>query len=317
MKLVFDLETENTELKDILGFVDADILFSEMKADLKSATRALINILGKDTYNDIADRYDDGDDTNDNEELEQVRYVIALGAYISFAPNRDLAHTPQGRKMRVDENEKAAFEWMLDRSNEQLERKYHKGIDELLIILDENTTWKESNEYEAMHSSWVSDTAVLKEFYPQGTRYLLMNMAPALRRAQSNDIKSRLKADVYTSISGKIKAGNDITDETEINILSRCREIMVSKALASTLLKARVTIFPEGILQAYTGDRNTTKARQVPLAQAIELTAIAFENQAKQLSAELEEYLAALEPKPDYVPRTGYIANEDDKFLSL
>lgn len=317
MKLVFDLNNESSELKDILGFVDADILFSEMKADLKSATRALIHIIGKDTYQEISDNYEDGDESNNDEVLEQTRYVIALGAYISFAPNRDLAHTPQGRKMRVDNNEKAAFEWMLDRSNEQLERKYHKGIDELLIILDDSDTWKESMEYQKMHSSWVSDTMILKEFYPQGTRYLLLNMAPALRRSQSNDIKSRLKKDIYDSINTQLKKGDTISNEIESNILNRCREIMVNKALASTLLKSRVTIFPEGILQAYTGDRNTTKPRQVPIAQAIELTALSFDNQAKQLTIELEEYLAALEPKPGYVSRTGYIANNNDNFISL
>ena len=350
MKLLFNRdEAFSEEAKNILGFIDADVEFQEIRSDIKSASRSFKKIFGTELYDQFLEIYwaveveevpDPEPDpvpdpepepdpapeevfelTDDQaaEILEQIQTVILLDAYRVFIVNRDLAHTPGGRKMRVDENQKLPFDWMLDRSNANLDRKFYTAIDELLELIEILPTWVESDSYELMHSTWVNSTAQLQEFYPQGNRMLLLKLAPGLKRAQDKDVSSRLPSLIYKTINDAIKTGAGVQDTELSEILDKAREAMVYYAIHWALIRLRVTIFPEGILQAYTGDRNTTKARKVPEGDQIELVATAFKNDSDKSLLELEELVkkqtpVTIEAKP---LRKHILGNADDNFIAL
>lgn len=253
--------------------------------------------------------------------MEQIQVVILLDAYRTFIRNRDIAHTPDGRKMRLDANEKLPFDWLLDRSNASLDRKYYNSVDELLELIQDLQVWKTSKAYELMHSAWVHSTDHLQEFYPQGNRMLLMKLAPGLLRAQRKEIKSRIGSERYLEYDAIVKSAVPSEDFVVSDIIAKCREAIILSAIHWALVRLRVTIFPEGILQAYTGDRNTTKARKVPENSAIELTALAYKNDAAARLLELEAMVTALQPievkQANTTNRPLTMSDPDDKFLAL
>lgn len=318
MELLFNKDSNgDVEIKALLPWIDADFGYENLLPDIKKSSRNLKKMISTAVYEELIGLYN-ADTSNDEqiELVEQAQLVIIQDAYRNFVPNFDLAHTPEGRKMRVDEHEKVPMEYMLDRSNENMERKYYEALDTLLELLASNTTWKESDEYKAMHSTWVAHTDVFKEYYPQATRLMLMQLAPGFKRAQKKEIKSRLSDVDYKAINTAVTAGSDFDDAHLEKLLELSQEIMVYKALEWGLLRLRVTLFPEGILQPYTGDRNVTKARKTPENNLTEITAQAFSNDAAQRALELELYLDSLKSEPKPLPRDGYIAKSTNKFLS-
>ena len=62
MKLLFNTTTTagNTELKEALGFINADLPIKNMKTDLMSATIRIVKIIGKEGYKLAEEKYGDG-----------------------------------------------------------------------------------------------------------------------------------------------------------------------------------------------------------------------------------------------------------------
>ena len=70
MKLIFDLENKEKaqeEFKNVLGFIDAQFEVNALKIELYDATTELIKIIGKDTYDYIANLY--ADDIEEEKEM--------------------------------------------------------------------------------------------------------------------------------------------------------------------------------------------------------------------------------------------------------
>lgn len=94
MTPLFSKENFSAELKDLLGFVDADIKFNRLKPSIDVATEEIIDLIGYESY----------ESSFSNKELGQlIKYAVALNAYIIYAPTADLSVTNNGRLMRRDD----------------------------------------------------------------------------------------------------------------------------------------------------------------------------------------------------------------------
>src|SRR5690606_17350485 len=115
MKTLFNKPGTNgsTELKNLLGFLDVDIKYANIKSDILTATKEVRLLVGKEVFDRAYGAYHNNEE-EDSDLVYYLRFPIAINAYRMYAPNADLAHTPNGRKMRVDQHEKNAFEWMID-----------------------------------------------------------------------------------------------------------------------------------------------------------------------------------------------------------
>jgi hypothetical protein len=316
MELLFNKDSRGgNEIKELLGFIDGGFDFKNIKMDVRTASKDLIKIIGNDLYIDLLDIYTNGAlDSVEEELLLSARYAIAFRAFSIYAVKTDLSKTTNGRKMRADGEEKTPWDWMIDRDNEAMERGYYKAVDELLEFLEEEQilTWINSQEYATMRSSVVHSTAILQKYYPQGNRFMLLQLQPGFTHAQKNDIEPRL-----TSL-GLVSLVADLNSNSRA--LQLAQQACVNGGIAWGLRHLRVTIFPEGILQSYTSDRVSTKARNILEPGIAATTAQLFERAMSQNLLDLEEYLRDLNPpaadiienKKPY--RQGYIAN--DKFFS-
>lgn len=88
MELLFQTTgtSGSTEIKNLLGALDADIKLQNLIPDLITSTNEVIDLIGIEVYNKAVEAYNDGDIANENKSfVYSVRYPIAVNAYRLFA----------------------------------------------------------------------------------------------------------------------------------------------------------------------------------------------------------------------------------------
>lgn len=290
MKLLIN---STSELHQHLSFIDADFTFENLEKDLKNATRIILKMIGKDLYKSISDLYEDNND--DNEELiEAVAYPICVNAYREYVKNNDVSHTNNGRVMRMQEHEKQAFEWMVARDDKQLEIRYYRALDTLIEVLDElNPTydiaggqqkWKESEAYKKTFTPLFRTTDEFNEYFHIESRYLLKMLSPGINRCIENEIIPRIGASQWQNISAQLKNGDTVNSKLYLAI----REACAYYTLSWSIKRLSTNLFPEGVLQNYTTDRNSLSARKSPEKDEVGVVAHSFEEDYKRALAKLE-----------------------------
>lgn len=323
MKLIFK---DSDYISDILSFIDADIQIKEIKSELYTATREVYDLIGTQTYDYVWSLFDTEVLTKDTAFLLfNVRYAILLDAWRHHAPSRDLSHTVNGRKMRNDANEKAAFEWMVNSDNENLERKYYKAMDTLLNLLDETNPivvtnpkikWKDTEAFKATYNVFVRTTKDFEAYFPIHSRYLLEKLQPGISKCQRTEIKSRLGTVQYNILLNQVKSS---TTEVDEDLLELIKEASVYYALAWALRRLRVTLLPEGILQKYKGGVSTNNTKP-PEKMEAELAAQSFDADTRQALSAIEDYLkpelTETEKEALDVTKPNFGFDDDDDFVT-
>jgi hypothetical protein len=309
MKLLFSTNPEKAseELKELLGYVDADLNFKNLKSDVKTATREIIDIIGKEVYDHVADLYDEDNTEDDYSEeewelLQSVRLPIAVNAYRLYVPSNDLAQTNDGRKMRNEDNEKSAFEWMIDRDNKEQEKRYYRALDDLIYFLDDSkidvetettifTIWTSSDKYKESQKLFIRSTKDFREFYPIESRYLLMMLNPGIAFCENREILSRVGLVKFNDLKTKLKDNTEISDAKDLKLISLIKEACVNYSLAWAIPRMSVQILPEGILQAFTSERMTSKATRPSMLSEPEAARQAFTATYARVVADIEDLL--------------------------
>ena len=304
MKLLFDTSGTSVgsrEFKELLGYVDKDIKFENLLSDILSATKEVVNLIGIEVYNYVADLYSpnlakDFADPIYNL-VRAVQLPIATNGYYLYAPSNDLSHTNDGRKMRNDEHEKNAFEWMLDRDNKMQEKRYYRALDDLVFLLDNTnildlkTIWQASNAYKASKANFVNTVIDFNRFYNIESSLLLLKIAPGLSECERREIAPRIGNQKFLSLKNSILSLNTALSLNDIVLLDLCKEFSVNYALAWALPRFSVTLFPEGVLQYQNSDRMTTQGKKPALFNEPELARQTFANNAKRIAIEIENHL--------------------------
>jgi hypothetical protein len=293
MKLLFakDGADASDELKELLGFIDADIKFNKIKPDVITATNDIVDLIGQEMYDSIHTAYLDSDS-----ELEHLvyltKYPIAILAYSLLAPNMDISHTNNGRKMRQDDNEKQAFQWMLDSDNEALQKRYYRAVDDLLKHLDTLGEWKDMQAYKKLNKLFITSTSEFNEYFMIGSRLILMKLVPGISQCESREILPRIGRAKFDDLKSKLQSGTDIENEEDVQLLSLIREACAYYSLSWAMIRLSVTIFPEGVLQAYTSDRDTTQVKQPAAKMEPQAARQAFMQDASDALLRIEKLVA-------------------------
>ncbi|MDC7994470.1 DUF6712 family protein [Altibacter sp. HG106] len=300
-------------LKEALSFIDADFTFSKMQSDLRSATVRLLEFVGQDVYNElIAVAGDDDPSADDKEYLRLARSVIANDAYRLFAPANDLQHGNNGRTMLSSEDNKTPFEHMLIASNDELARRSHRAMDDLIRYLDkESNTWKESDQYKASHKLFVRTMAEFEAYYEIGSRLLLKKLGPGIAKAEIQLVLPRIGRELFDSLKEKRKgaADNTFTDQ-EKELFPLIQGVCVFYSLSWGIPRLQGTLFPEGMLQPVRGDRATIKGRLPHQGNQIEQMSQLFKTDVKDLLVDLEEVIKKYK-EDDQVEESDEIIDTD------
>lgn len=328
MKFLFDIENPSVgtaELKSVLGFIDADFYILDMKSEIIDATTELIKIIGQSTYEWMCEVYEEGEEDADDKDwflITRAQSAIGLDAFRKFAPMSDVSVTNQGRQMRIDEHHKPAFEWMLDRHDEQMERSYYKKLDYLIEDLDsvnplvdatENKKWKDTEAYQKSFDILFRTTDEFGEFFQIESRYLLSKLAPGIKQIKQTEIKSRM-GNLYQEYNDKKFAD----DSLDANIIHEVKAACAYLALSWAFKRMSATLFPAGVMQQVYGLYGTTQTKQAPDKNQTASIATSFEQDGQNALARLENLIAKMNHTPDPTKKPWEVdINPDDKFISL
>lgn len=341
MKLLFTPETFSQDFKELLGFVDADINFTSVKSDLTSATREIITLIGQTTYDRWITLFEKETRTaEENEQLHLMRYPVAMNTYCLLAPSKDLQHTNAGRLMRTDDQQARPFQWMIDANNEANERKYYRAVDQLLEYLFADSAFKETAEYKEVKKYFVSTTADFEEYFSIHSRLILVKLGPGFRQAQKRHLKPVLGVELYNEIEKAHLEGPAAGEELPVllpisfgetptaaqqkiyfQIYDLVKEFCVYWSLHWAMPRLAVNLLPEGILQRYTSERETTRASKVPEGLQSQHASNLFKRDALAALSEIESLVTALyppviDPHQDEEEDGFRKFNDDDKFVT-
>lgn len=273
MKILFTTTgtTGNTELKELLGFIDADLKLKNLIPDIITATNDVIDLVGIEVYNKAIEAYNEGTIAEEDKDLiYSVRYPIAVNAYRLHAPSNDLAHTNNGRKMRQDDKEKLPFQWMIDNDNAALEKRYYRALDDLIKFLDRSkaevetattlySIWTASDAYKATHNLFIRTVKDFDEIFPINSRLLLIKLAPGISDCEQYEIRPRVSVEKITALKLALKENTPPTDATDIELIRLIRKASVAYSFAWAMPRLSVQLYPEGVLQHVTSDKATTR----------------------------------------------------------
>ena len=312
MKIFFNKNNNGSEeLQAHLGFIDAMVDYDNLERFVRNASREVQQLLGKPTYEALHVFYKKENPTETEKAyVDAVQDAVGIQAYRQYAPSQDVGHTINGRKMRLDEHEKMPFEWLIDKDNENMERMYYQALDHLLETLEDYATWTGSAEYKKVTALFVNSTAIFQEYFDiNNSRLILLRLQPGLRQCEQFHILPRLTKSGFENL--KDNAG----DQAEL--LALVQEACVYWSLQWAFSgRLTVTLFPEGVLQRYVGDRNTTTAKQVASYNEYAWAAQNFKDDAERLFLRIEELLApaAVDEDADNAPAIDF--NQEDPFVS-
>lgn len=302
MNILFNKDDEGSrELVERLGFIDKSVKYDKMERFVRSASREVYELIGKDTYDTIYDYYT-GDPSEEQEVyIKAIQDAVAIQAYRQYAPSNDVGHTTNGRKMRLDDHEKMPFEWLIDKDNENMERMYYKSLDDLLLALDALASWKATDEYKSLNELFVSTTKQFQEFFDIGnSRLLLLKLQPGLRQCERLQILPRLGKEGFDAL----KADHENQEELYKTVCEACVYWSLQWAFSGRLT---VTLFPEGVLQRYVGERNTTQGKQPATMNEYAWAAQKFKDDAMDLFGLIEDMVS-----PEVVEEDGGVDDDDE-----
>ena len=330
MKLLFQTTgtAGNTELKELLGFIDADLKLKNLLPDIVTATNDVIDLVGIEVYKKALEAYNDANIADEHKDfIYAIRYPIAVNAYRLHAPSNDLAHTNNGRKMRQDDGEKQAFQWMIDSDNAALEKRYYRALDDLIKFLDRSkvetenaqtlyTIWTNSEAFKATHELMIRTVKEFDTVFPINSRLLLIKLAPGISDCEQYEIRPRVGDEKLTTLRTKLKSNTALTDATDIELIRLIRKASVAYSFAWAMPRLSVQLYPEGVLQHVTSDRATTRGAKPALKNETQEARQAWETDYKRALIEIEKLL---EPAPVIDETINVIPDQmfGDKYISF
>ena len=330
MKLLFQTTgtAGNTELKELLGFIDADLKLKNLLPDIVTATNDVIDLVGIEVYKKALEAYNDANIADEHKDfIYAIRYPIAVNAYRLHAPSNDLAHTNNGRKMRQDDGEKQAFQWMIDSDNAALEKRYYRALDDLIKFLDRSkvetenaqtlyTIWTNSEAFKATHELMIRTVKEFDTVFPINSRLLLLKLAPGISDCEQYEIRPRVGDEKLTTLRTKLKSNTDLTDATDIELIRLIRKASVAYSFAWAMPRLSVQLYPEGVLQHVTSERASTRGAKPTLKNETQEARQAWETDYKRALIEIEKLL---EPAPVIDETINVIPDQmfGDKYISF
>lgn len=317
------------ELKKVLGFLDANINFDNIRQEMTEASQEVYDILGKETYNYIASKYPYTTADYDNADQNLVRawqYAICSRAYMLYAPSNDLSHTNDGRKMRNEEHEKNAFQWMIDADNEAQEKRYYRALDSLIKLLDNSkvesessatiyTIWTTSDAYKQTQSLFIRNYKQFSKYIVIDSPYLFLKLCPGIDECETDEILPVIGSTKFEALKNKLKNAAELSlEEKKLHdLISRA---CANYAFADAIQKFSVCLLPDAVVQKYSSDRNSTKGSAPALKMEPEFAIQAYMRSFDSAITKLKEFVMVKPEDLSTLPTLPSIPDIDGGFTA-
>lgn len=296
--MLFDkIHNGSQELNELTGQWYASTPFSLIRTEVSFAAQELGTIVGDEVVKAAEDAYLKGTDTDF---VDAVRLPVAFRAIARYAQLSSVSHEGTGRKVKMDDNEKMPFEWMIDRDDRAMLDRYYRALDSLYRHLEKNRveSWMKSPARELQKRSIVQDIAEFERFYPiDGSQYAFHLFVPLVVEAQESAVEPFVGEDVWKRI---LSADTD----ADRRLRSRAALLAVLTALMNAARRWSLDILPLSVARrfspSYQGNRESSAAEIKEIDWFISKTEAqisSVKDELKRLSGTLGE--ANLLPKND------------------
>lgn len=284
------------ELYEISGTFQASSDFHGIESEIESATAEVAAIVGEAVIAAAEAAYQAVSPSAEEKALaDAVRKPVAFLAISMHARLNALSHGETGRKLKVDENEKIPFEWMVDRDDREMRERYYRALDALFRYLETTSieAWKTSANRIRLQGSAVKSMGALEDVYPvEHSYYMFYRLLPLMLEFQ----EGRLRKLIGDERMDALVSGSEMAAPWQ----DAARLCIILHAIATAVRRWSVETFPLAIARrfspSYQGNRSSTAAATKEIDWYVE-------NILKQASEAETELMSALSGNPyDEIP---------------
>lgn len=295
------------ELYELSGIFQAGTDYRSIAAEIDSATERLRDMVGSGVVTAAEEAYAENVQSAGQLELmNAVRLPVAYMAIAMHARLSGVSHGDTGRKIKVDDNEKIPFEWMLDRDDRELRERYFRAVDALLRYLDksDNEDWKISSTGSLLSKSLISGLTEFEGVYPiEHSFYMFFRLLPVLIEEQDVNLKKIVGAGNLA----KLLAG----DQSVVELRSPAVRYVVLRSLITAAQRWSLDIFPLAIARRFSPSYQGNRESRAATTEEIEWYTSKLGLQAQDAALEMQRIISGdpyedMSLIPDNNPRNKY-----------
>lgn len=223
--------------------------YQDISTEIDLAVREVRARAGEAVMNAAAEAYAAGES---QDLVDAVRLPVACLAIMHHAALSSVSHESTGRKMKMDENEKMPFEWMIDRDDRAMRERYYRSLDAMYAYLEDNSVdaWTGSDVRKAIETSVIKDIRQFEAVYPIGGSYYVYYMMQPLVIESQRSTLIPLLGDSWSSV---------LDGSADSGLLAQVRKAAVLSALIIAGERWSLEVFPLEIARrfspSYQGNR--------------------------------------------------------------
>lgn len=276
----------SSELYRITGYFDANTPWEAIESEIDDATRVVRGLVGADVVDKAEADYALG---NEEGIVSAVRTPVAILAVSRYSRGNLVSHEGSGSKVKVDNNERMPWEWMIDRDEREQQDRWYRALDSLYAFLEQNeiVEWKVSDAYKRYRRSIIRSIPELEAIYPVDGSYYVFFLLQNLVIECQPKIRKTIGEDNWVAIS----KGDDVAGK-DMDLLILCQRWAALSALVNAVRRWSIEVFPLQIARrfcpSYQGGRSRGAASKEEMNSYID----ALEMQIDEVRSELAELLA-------------------------
>lgn len=244
------------ELQKITGVYSASNDYSSIASEIDNAMVTVDAAIGNGILARAEATYQSSSipSAYDTELMNAVRAAVAALALSVYMRGNIVSHDDSGSKIKVDDNEKVPFEWMIDRDAREMRERYYRAMDRLYSIISKDSTY---SIQPLKDKTIIRTLADFETVYPlEGSYYTFYMLVPLIYEAQSEGLKKVLGKERLTALMG------DTPDEDALRL---SRRFVVLSAVRSAVKRWSLAVFPFGVarrfMPTYQGNNSSTAAQ--------------------------------------------------------
>lgn len=180
----------------------------------------------------------------------KIAFPLAQLTVFEAINTMNLGFSDSGFVRNETENQKSAYEYQVNRFEEQCKLNGFRGLDWLIDYLEENketfTTYRDSAERAERLKLFISSVSMFDEHVKLGSSWIFQQLQPQIKRAEQGKIKSIIGATLFDTIKSELASESLSTDNQNL-LESYIRPSIAHLAFADGLIELKMRVSDKGI----------------------------------------------------------------------
>ncbi len=290
MKLFDKYERGSLELMQLTGNFQANNNFASIQGEIKMATLEVERSIGHSLLERASSHYKSdeyGASTIDDMLVEKIQLPIAMLAMCNHFQQNIVSHETDGRKVKSSQDEKMAWEWMLDRDDKAMRDKYYRSLDALYYWLEYQNIeeWNDSPLKSLIKSSIVKSIDEFEAVYPIDRSYYTYLMLQTLVTEIQESRLIPICGDKWKDI---LEGNGEYSSKNRI-----ARRYAILLAVATAVERWSIGIFPQSITRRFTTTYQGNRSSSLATNNEIDKYLINLRRQADEALSEFKRDISS------------------------